>query len=215
MVRNGVWMHLNGTLVSGWLLCFLLVMTLLCVSCDRQAPGAKVDQHGALAADAGGSRQGLLEVAPVVRVSDSEDHQEFPEPDPSEPAIFGGNFHALYEFEQRALDADDRSHPELREAEPVVLGVGDKNPSEPHEVEPGASNVDIENAVLVAAWRRIVLGNDPAGPVYRLAVFPRVPTAGTSFAVYDYDAGRVICCMRVDGEGLDLDQLLDELHLPM
>lgn len=217
MFRYGGWMQLKGAPGSGWLLYFLLIMMLLCVSCDRQTPGAKVDQHGALGTDAVGSRQDLLDAVPVVREFDGEDHQEFPEPEPEpgESAAFGGNFHELHEFERRVLEAGEKDRPDRHDAEPVVFEDGGRNHQELPGVEPVVPGVDGKDDALVGAWRKIVLGDDPADPVYRLAVFPRVPDAGTLFAVYDYDAGRVICCMRVDGGGLDLDHLLDDLNLPM
>lgn len=183
--------------MSGLLLFSLPVMMLLCISCEKQTEGAEVNRSSALAVDAGESRQELLEVEATAHGFVGEDQQEYPDAEPVVSNGGGGNHHELPEVETVLLEVDDQGH------------------QEPHEEGPETLNIDGTDSALVGVWRKIVLGDDPADPVYRLAVFPQVPASGTSFAVYDYDADRVICCMRVDGAGLSFDQLLDDLKLPM
>ena len=80
-----------------------------------------------------------------------------------------------------------------------------------HSDDRGAVNRTVP---LVGAWREVAALSDGDGePGYKLGVFPRVPARETRFSVYDYDAGHVICCMRVDGDGLDLNYLLDNLNI--
>lgn len=183
--------------MSGLLMFSLLVMMLLCISCKTKTEGAEVDRSRPLAVNAGESRQDLLEVEATAHGFFGEDQQDSPDAEPVVSNGDGGNHHELSEIETVLLEVDDQGHQKPREEGPETLGV------------------DGTDSALVGVWRKIVLGDDPADPVYRLAVFPQVPASGTSFAVYDYDAGRVICCMRVDGAGLSFDQLLDDLKLPM
>lgn len=120
--------------------------------------------------------------------------------------------------EASELPVAEVKEPEAWEAAPdspagQVIDAGDDGLYDGFPAVEQLAAVD-ETLPLVGAWRtaREVLGDDD-GEEYRLAMLPRVPPPGMSFAVYDYDSNRVICCMRTEGEGLDGNYLKNVLGI--